>query len=254
MKKFFVNAILGLVPFSQKRKELRDKFLNCNKSNKKTTNDIAKEKLCNNKFIVIDENSKETLKFFINGLKVNFHGKNSKVIIHQPIKFSNCTFEIASNVTVEIQPSRYSINNLRISTSLNSKVVIGKDFSCFDCVIDNHDEAGKSVVIGNDCMFSHGIIMRTSDGHTIYNLTTKEILNKPKNGIKIGDHVWVGMGVTISKDVSVPSNCVIGAKSLVNKSFVEQNIIIAGTPAKIIKTNIGWDRNHTDKFKDGFYN
>ena len=254
MKKFFVNIILGFVPFSQKRKELRDKFLNCDKSNKKTAADIAQEKLCNNKFIVIDENLKETEKLFVNGLKVNFHGKNSKVIIHQPIKFSNCTFEIASNVTLEIQPSRYSINNLRITTSNNSTVAIGKNFSCFDCTIDNHDEAGKSVEIGEDCMFSHGIKIRTSDGHTIYDLTTKEILNKPKSGIRIGNHVWVGVDVVILKDVSIPSNCIIGAKSLVNKSFEEQNVVIAGTPAKIIKTNVGWDRNHTDKFKSGFYN
>ena len=42
------------------------------------------------------------------------------------------------------------------------------------------------------------------------------------------------------KGVNIEDNCVIGSSSLVNKSFKESNVIIAGVPAKIIKRDIEW--------------
>ena len=44
------------------------------------------------------------------------------------------------------------------------------------------------------------------------------------------------------KGVVIPSNSVVGTNALVTKKFDKENIIIAGTPAKIIKQDIIWDR------------
>jgi len=52
---------------------------------------------------------------------------------------------------------------------------------------------------------------------------------------QIGDNVYVAPGVKIFGDVRIPSNTAIGANSVVTKSFVEENMMIAGIPAKIIK-------------------
>lgn len=60
--------------------------------------------------------------------------------------------------------------------------------------------------------------------------------------IEIGNHVWIGMDVSISKGAQIADNSVIGQKALVTKAFKEQNVMIAGVPARIIKTNISWDR------------
>ena len=49
----------------------------------------------------------------------------------------------------------------------------------------------------------------------------------------IGDNVYIGSEVTIIGGISIGNNCVIGAGSLVNKSFPD-NSIIAGVPAQII--------------------
>ena len=37
-------------------------------------------------------------------------------------------------------------------------------------------------------------------------------------------------------------NSVVGQKSLVTRVFEEENVILAGVPAKIIKRDISWDR------------
>lgn len=52
---------------------------------------------------------------------------------------------------------------------------------------------------------------------------------------QIGDNVYLAPGVKILGDIKVPNNTAIGANSVVTKSFEEENMMIAGIPAKIIK-------------------
>lgn len=51
---------------------------------------------------------------------------------------------------------------------------------------------------------------------------------------KIGDNVFIGPGAVIIGDIEIADGIVIGANSVVNKSFPEREITIAGTPAKKI--------------------
>lgn len=53
--------------------------------------------------------------------------------------------------------------------------------------------------------------------------------------ITIGDNVWLGGGATILPGVTLGDNVVVGAGAVVTKSFGD-NVVIAGNPAKIIKT------------------
>lgn len=47
----------------------------------------------------------------------------------------------------------------------------------------------------------------------------------------IGDNVWIGPGAKIFGRIKIANECAIGANAVVNKSFEEQNISIAGIPA-----------------------
>ncbi len=51
---------------------------------------------------------------------------------------------------------------------------------------------------------------------------------------KIGKNVYIGPGAKIFGDVVIADGIAIGANSVVNKSFHEKNISIAGVPAKKI--------------------
>jgi len=51
----------------------------------------------------------------------------------------------------------------------------------------------------------------------------------------IGDNVYIGPGAKIYGDIKIGNNIAIAANSSVNKSFIEDNIMIAGSPAKRIK-------------------
>lgn len=51
----------------------------------------------------------------------------------------------------------------------------------------------------------------------------------------IGDNVYIGPGAKIFGSVKIGNNVKIGANAVVNKSFDEDNIVLAGVPAVIVK-------------------
>lgn len=59
--------------------------------------------------------------------------------------------------------------------------------------------------------------------------------NEPEKCPQIGNNVEIGFGASIIGNVTLADGIIVGANSLVNKSFFEKNIVIAGSPAKRIK-------------------
>lgn len=58
--------------------------------------------------------------------------------------------------------------------------------------------------------------------------------NSNFNCPSIGDNVWIGPGAKLFGKITIGNNCQIGANAVVNKSFKEEGISIAGVPAKKI--------------------
>ena len=54
---------------------------------------------------------------------------------------------------------------------------------------------------------------------------------------QIGDNVYIGPSCVLFGDIKIGSNNTIGANATVNKSFEQEHVIIAGTPAQILKTD-----------------
>lgn len=108
---------------------------------------------------------------------------------------------------------------------------------------------GNNVSINQNCFIScYGGLTIGNDvaiGHNVSILTTDHIfddIHKPikeqklvYKSVTIADNVYIGAKVTILAGVNIPKGTVIGAGSVVSKSFEEENCIIAGVPAKIIR-------------------
>lgn len=59
--------------------------------------------------------------------------------------------------------------------------------------------------------------------------------NGGKAAPQLGDNVYIGPGVKIFGDIKIADNIMIGANSVVNRSFDESGSVIAGVPAKKIR-------------------
>ena len=94
----------------------------------------------------------------------------------------------------------------------------------------------KKLDIGDNCAISWDCQIMDSDFHEIY----YENKNESDDSVKIGNNVWVGCGVKIFKGTIIPNNCVIAAYSVVKGVFLNENSLIGGVPAKVIKENVVW--------------
>ena len=105
--------------------------------------------------------------------------------------------------------------------------------------IGNNVSIGKYTVvskcdIGNDVrMGGHIYLLSGKNTHNIDD-TSKPIWLQggKRERIKIGNDVWIGANSTVMTNVS--QGTVIGANSLVNKTFEEYSVL-AGSPAKVLR-------------------
>jgi len=197
-------------------------------------------------------NGKETQTSEYEGLDITFKGRGSTLIIGEGAIFVKSKVVLGDGGTVLIgRTNKRGLRNMTIDISgagRNKSVTIGDECSCESMKIIIGREADGSVTIGRDCMISSNVTIRATDGHAIFDRDTRQILNRTRP-ISVGDHVWVGAEVTFMKGAKVSDNSVIGRSSLITRQFDESNVVLAGSPAKIVRTNIMWDRRYISHFE-----
>ena len=88
--------------------------------------------------------------------------------------------------------------------------------------------------IGNHCSISSGVQFVCHDGGGW--IFTEEIPSLQKFGkVEIKDNCYIGTNCIILPNVAIGPNSIIGAGSVVSKD-VPPNVVVAGSPAKFIKT------------------
>jgi len=93
-------------------------------------------------------------------------------------------------------------------------------------VIQSNCKIGNLVMIGDNVVVSHDT--------TIGNYSQVVSGSVVGRGVKIGDNVFIGFSSVVTNDLIINNDCVIGAKSLVNKSCMEKGMYF-GQPAKLVE-------------------
>ena len=108
-------------------------------------------------------------------------------------------------------------------------ITVGKNFFAnFDCVILDV----CPVTIGDYVFLAPGVHIYTAT----HPLNAEERNSGAEYGkpVIIGDSVWIGGRAVIAPGVTIGNNVVIAAGAVVTKD-VEDNVVVGGNPAKVIK-------------------
>ena len=98
---------------------------------------------------------------------------------------------------------------------------------------------GTKIEVGRDCLFSANITLRAGDSHSVIDAETGTRINKSKD-IIIGDHVWVGNTVIITKGSVIGPHSVVATGAVITGKVFPGNSAVGGNPAKVVKEGVSW--------------
>lgn len=181
----------------------------------------------------------------LNSVKFDIKGDNNIIEIGTRSVLNNVTFYIrGDNHRIVIgENCQFRKGSLIWLEDYNCELHIGQK-TTFQNVHIAITEPGSKVMIGNDCLFAYDIDIRTGDSHSIIDSVTSKRVNYAEN-ITIGNHVWLAAHSVVLKGVEIADNSVVATGAIITKPSTESNVVLAGNPAKVVKTGVSWTRNRT---------
>ena len=181
--------------------------------------------------------------FMKDKIKTKIKGSNSKIIRGGQCVFRETVISIDGDNNVVKFGDRCNLSGLNIYIcGNNNSIIFGNDVIVNASVRQPtvmNALGGTSITIGDRALFSNNIEIHTTDYHKIYD-EHGNIVNYPRD-IVIGEHVWIGLGVKILKGVNIADGCIVGAGSVLAGNYDDENVVLAGTPARIVRKNVSWD-------------
>ena len=224
MKKTLINFLCLFIPFARIRHGLQ-------RGDNLSSRSVS---------ILVIENGKErkAKRKECRFLKVKGSGTGNVIKIETPIHKKlhvNIAYCHSNNNHTIIHKNVYGDWKIAYN-DFDNCVEIGEETSC--CNVDIR-LIGNTLKIGKGCMLSNNIHI-WGDGHSVLDFKTKAVLNKPTAPILIGDHCWLGERVSLTKNAGLANDCIVGLASVVTKKFTEEHCVLAGAPAKVVKTGVTW--------------
>jgi acetyltransferase-like isoleucine patch superfamily enzyme len=94
--------------------------------------------------------------------------------------------------------------------------------------------ADDRIVIGRDCLLAEMVSVRDHD-HAFAD-SGRAVLDQGRTTtpVRIGDNVWLGAKVTVTRGVTIGSDVVVGAHAVVT-SDLPDGCVAVGVPARVIR-------------------
>jgi acetyltransferase-like isoleucine patch superfamily enzyme/glycosyltransferase involved in cell wall biosynthesis len=102
-------------------------------------------------------------------------------------------------------------------------------------------QGGTSCTLGDDCLLSENIAIRTTDHHSVIDLESGMHTNPPAD-VKIGRHVWIGPSCTINKGAQIGDGAIVAGNSVVTGAIPNAELW-GGAPARMIRQHVSWVRS-----------
>jgi acetyltransferase-like isoleucine patch superfamily enzyme len=173
-------------------------------------------------------------------VRLEIYGDENVIIIEKGVQLTNLTIHIKGSRNRLVIGENCFIGGYYFSfEDDHGSLMIGRNSSILGAHIVV-SEPGSQVSVGEDCLLSFDIDIRSGDSHSILDLQTNKRINQAQN-IQIGDHVWISAHVQILKGASIGKGCVIGAGAIVTHRL-PNNCVAVGVPARVVRTGVTWLR------------
>lgn len=121
--------------------------------------------------------------------------------------------------------------NFNVTITNWRKIEFDKEnISIFQKPGNYYQTSGASIIIGKGAFIACNVGIVTAN-HDLYDFDK----HSPGKDVIIGENTWIGLNSVILPGVVLGPHTVVGAGSVVTKSFPDGNCVIAGNPAKKIR-------------------
>lgn len=161
-------------------------------------------------------------------ITVNVSGDDNEVLIHRLAKAASPTIWVGNHVQA---------HGASVVVKAGLNIATGCEFFVYNSL--------NVLRIGENCLFSRDIIIRCGESpHLLFDYESGDYLDISE-GVFIGDHVWVGERAYITKRATIPDESMVAACAVVTKRFEDPRVVLAGNPAKVVRSGVQWHQNYS---------
>jgi acetyltransferase-like isoleucine patch superfamily enzyme len=147
---------------------------------------------------------------------------------------SRAVWQVAGRVVFE-GPARLG-HGFKLTVADTGTVTFGSEFLG---IIESQVLCRDSIRFGRGSAVGWNVMITDTDFHEL--IPAEGPPADPNAPVVIGDGAWIGARSTIMKGVRVPHDTVVAAGSVVARPIEEANTVVAGNPAKTVRTGVkGW--------------
>lgn len=107
--------------------------------------------------------------------------------------------------------------------------------------LDLNCRNGGKITLAKDILIASDVSIQTDDCHTLFNIADGKRVNPYGGVVVVEEHVWIGQEVIVMGNCTLGKNTVVAARSFVRGDKFPENVVLGGTPARVLSNGINWD-------------
>jgi acetyltransferase-like isoleucine patch superfamily enzyme len=139
-------------------------------------------------------------------------------------------FEIGPNALVVLGRWSWLGHGCKVRAHEGEVVIGAKTVLGQECTIS----AFQHVSIGRECVVADRVMLIDFDHGVVEVERPIRLQGIYKRDVRVGHNVWIGYGACILRGVTVGNNAIIGTSAVVTRD-VEENAVVGGVPARVIR-------------------
>jgi acetyltransferase-like isoleucine patch superfamily enzyme len=171
-------------------------------------------------------------------IRIVLRGNNNRVVLGDGLVSTGAYIELGAECAVTIGV-HCVLQRTFIYAQQASTIELGSH-SSYNANVRLLLHEPSRLAIGAGSLIANDVDMMTSDMHSIVSIDTGARINHARN-IVVGSNVWIGQRSMVLKGAEIGNGSIIAAGAIV-AGVLPANVIAGGTPARVIRTGVTWDR------------